>query len=118
MTATEIERKMTEAWENWEALKALNAQIIQEERANPLDAAMVESGVVMVEKGYEDDNIKVSVLTLEPSSKIKTHKHISDEEYYYDLETLEEIGYCEKGGSHSLQNPSGKTLVVLSIKLR
>ena len=80
---TDAEKRRSEelaAWEYWESLP---------KQPTPLNAEMVESGEISVECGYEDEEIKVSVLTLGPHAAIRSHKHSSDEEEYYNLDTFE-----------------------------
>ena len=109
---TDAEKRRSEelaAWEYWESLP---------KQPTPLNAEMVESGEISVECGYEDEEIKVSVLTLGPHAAIRSHKHSSDEEEYYNLDTFEKIGECKKGYSHSLKNEKDSKLNVLSIKFK
>lgn len=109
MTDAERKREELAAWEFMESISM---------QPTPLDAAMVDSGEIWVKECYEDSEIKVSVLTLGPHAAIRSHKHSSDEEEYYNLDTFEKIGECKKGYSHSLKNEKDSKLNVLSIKFK
>ena len=109
---TDAEKRRSEELAAWEYWKSLPMQ------PTPLNAEMVESGEISVKCGYEDEEIKVSVLTLEPHAAIKVHLHDRDAEEYYNLLTNEIIGKCNIGCYHSLKNETDTVMIVMSIKFK
>ena len=78
---------------------------------------LVESGIVYKRGCGQCHHFSISILCLEPRSKIAGHMHMSDSETYT---TLDGQKYdCPKGHGHSLQNTSYTNwLVIISVKAK
>lgn len=119
---TDAERIFVEeilAWTYWENAKMEGEPCYFRKVAESLSENLIESGEVFLEELYKDDKIKISKLVLSPGAAIKSHPHTEDEEWYYELETLEEVNYCPKGNWHSLSNKSkADDMSIISVKYR
>jgi len=80
-------------------------------------------------QAFEDDAVRIMILTLEPHSSIGTHTHDANFEVFYGVsgkgKVLVEGGadamypgcvhYCPQGGTHSLVNDSDEPLSVFAL---
>ncbi len=82
---------------------------------SPLESSFVERGIVRRALLFQRDLYSVSILELEPNSKIKKHKHTFDNEKYVFVDTGR-VEVCIKGDSHELENNTDKKMTVLAIK--
>lgn len=86
------------------------------DKLEALDSKLVEFGSVFKQFLYEDEKNYEAILFVGPQSRIKEHKHVSDNEVYEDLDSHEQE-ICHIGESHYLENESpDKWLVVRAHK--
>lgn len=87
-----------------------------EEKKEPLHPDLVEWGKVTKQLLYVSDEVEVAILELDVDAKIKQHTHWDTKEQYRNAKTGEVLSSVDIGDSHSLANPTGKKMSVISIK--
>lgn len=82
-----------------------------------LSESMVEQGRILKYDIFEDSHIAVSILQLEPCSKIKK-RNFQGKVILFNLST-KSLTVCPIGSEHELEN-SSKTdsLIILSVKIK
>lgn len=84
--------------------------------AAELNSDLVERGTIFKKFLFKDEKNYIAILFVGPQSKIKLHKHQTDNEEYKDLDT-QDVEKCKMGDWHYLENESeDKWLVVQAHK--
>ena len=81
--------------------------------------SIVEQGRILKYDIFEDSHIAVSILQLEPCSKVKKHSHQGNEKVIHFNLLTKSLTVCPVGSEHELEN-SSKTdsLIILSVKIK
>lgn len=80
-----------------------------------LSPDLVENGIIYKIQIYKDEVSEAAFLYLSPGAKILQHEHVDDCEDYILIKDRVTL-HCEKGGTHSLENPGDEWMPVISIK--
>ena len=101
-------KKSQEAMEKWASPPTV--EILSED----ISVGRVKKILFYQAENPQKGEIKeLSILMLDPGSKILPHKHTEDSEVYIYSDT---IAICEAGRWHSLVNDTEDVLIVVSVK--
>lgn len=78
---------------------------------------VVEYGDIFSTTLFSDGMYTFGKILLYPHSKIRLHEHLTDCEWYINIETCETF-FCQCGQSHDFTNDTNNKVYLLSIKKR
>lgn len=84
----------------------------------PLDKNVVEYGEVYTHTLYKDSQLTIGLLFVMPHSKIASHLHQEDCEWYLNLDAREVVSFCQVGKAHEFVNDTDIPVTLLSVKKR
>lgn len=84
----------------------------------PLEKKYVEYGEVYTQSIYSDNVHSFGLLIINPHSKIASHLHKDDCEWYLNSDTGELVSYCPVGKSHEFANDTDNRIVLLYVKIK
>ena len=82
----------------------------------PLDKDKVEFGTIFRQQFQDFGSCCVGKLMLQPHSKIKNHKHLTNSEIYIDTVTGKIVSKCNIGESHEYENCTDNVQVLLYVQ--